>query len=106
VQPLFRVPLLVADRDAAIAALARRGIVVGYLYDPPLDDYAGEEFTDPSPAPGRARWFAAHALPVDPLRAREAIGVLERSGVRPAELPQELTRPGAARTEGLGPARD
>ncbi|MEU5509757.1 DegT/DnrJ/EryC1/StrS family aminotransferase [Streptomyces fungicidicus] len=106
VQPLFRVPLLVADRDAAIAALARRGIVVGYLYDPPLDDYAGEEFTEPSPAPGRARWFAAHALPVDPLRAREAIGVLERSGVRPAEPPQELTRPGAARADGLGPARD
>ncbi|NEC79978.1 DegT/DnrJ/EryC1/StrS aminotransferase family protein, partial [Streptomyces sp. SID7958] len=25
VQPLFRVPLLVADRDAATAALARRG---------------------------------------------------------------------------------
>jgi hypothetical protein len=48
-QPLFRVPLLVADRDAAIAALARRGIVVGYLYDPPLDDYAGKDFTDRRP---------------------------------------------------------
>ncbi|WP_078913959.1 DegT/DnrJ/EryC1/StrS family aminotransferase [Streptomyces sp. NRRL S-37] len=94
VQPLFRVPLLVADRDAAIAALARRGIVVGYLYDPPLDDYAGKDFTDPSPAPEAARWFARHALPVDPLRAREAVDVLERSGVRPAEPPEDLTRRG------------
>ncbi|GGT18510.1 hypothetical protein GCM10010259_48430 [Streptomyces daghestanicus] len=84
-RPLFRVPLLVADRDAAAAALARRGIVVGYLYDPPLDDYAGADFTDPSPAPEAARWFARHALPVDPLRAREAIAALEEAGVRPAE---------------------
>ncbi|MEV5998071.1 DegT/DnrJ/EryC1/StrS family aminotransferase [Streptomyces griseomycini] len=91
-QPLFRVPLLVADRDAAIAALARRGIVVGYLYDPPLDDYAGEDFTDLSPAPEAARWFARHALPVDPLRAREAVEVLEESGARPAEPPERLTR--------------
>ncbi|WP_425588010.1 DegT/DnrJ/EryC1/StrS family aminotransferase [Streptomyces prasinosporus] len=93
-QPLFRVPLLVADRDAAIAALARRGIVVGYLYDPPLDDYAGEAFTDPSPAPGAARWFARHALPVDPLRAREALDVLERSGARPAGPPEAPARRG------------
>lgn len=104
-QPLFRVPLLVADRDAAIAALARSGIVVGYLYDPPLDDYAGEAFTDPSPAPGAARWFARHALPVDPLRAREAVDVLERSGARPAEPPEDLTGPGE-RAGRLGPSRD
>ncbi|MFJ4619001.1 DegT/DnrJ/EryC1/StrS family aminotransferase [Streptomyces sp. NPDC088812] len=90
VQPLFRVPLFVADRDAAIAALARRGIVVGYLYDPPLDDYAGAAFTDPSPDPAGARWFARHALPVDPLRARRVIDVLQESGVRPAEAPGGL----------------
>ncbi|GAA2575588.1 hypothetical protein GCM10010424_20150 [Streptomyces lienomycini] len=87
-QPLFRVPLLVADRDAAVRALARRGIVVGYLYDPPLDDYAGADFTDPSPAPEGARWFARHALPVDPLRARAAVAALEESGVRPAHAPE------------------
>ncbi len=101
-QPLFRVPLLVADREAAAAALARRGIVVGYLYDPPLDDYAGEEFTDPSPAPEAARWFARHALPVDPRRARTAVAALEEAGVRPAELPRTLTD---RAPEGPGPVR-
>ncbi|MFE2050297.1 DegT/DnrJ/EryC1/StrS family aminotransferase [Streptomyces sp. NPDC059459] len=93
-QPLFRVPLLVADRDAAVSALARRGIVVGYLYDPPLDDYAGADFTDPSPFPEGARWFARHALPVDPLRARAAVAALEESGARPAELPEGLVPSG------------
>jgi hypothetical protein len=84
------VPLLVADRDAAARALARHGIVVGYLYDPPLDDYAGAAFTDPSPSPEGARWFARHALPVDPLRARSVIAALEESGVGPAEVPEGL----------------
>ncbi|MCT9091861.1 DegT/DnrJ/EryC1/StrS family aminotransferase [Streptomyces sp. ASQP_92] len=84
VQPLFRVPLLVEDRDAARAALARERITVGHLYDPPLDDYAGEDFTEPSPAPEGARWFARHALPVDPLKAARTIAVLRAAGVRPA----------------------
>ncbi|MFG3286394.1 DegT/DnrJ/EryC1/StrS family aminotransferase [Streptomyces sp. NPDC048111] len=83
-QPLFRVPLLVEDRDAARAALARARITVGYLYDPPLDDYAGAAFTDPSPAPAPGRWFARHALPVDPLKAARTVEVLRAAGVRPA----------------------
>ncbi|MFE5946946.1 DegT/DnrJ/EryC1/StrS family aminotransferase [Streptomyces sp. NPDC056480] len=83
-QPLYRVPLLVDDRDAAVAALARRRITTGYLYDPPLDSYAGELFTDPSPAPEPAAWFARHALPVDPRRAAEALAVLRGAGIRPA----------------------
>ncbi|MFI8522534.1 DegT/DnrJ/EryC1/StrS family aminotransferase [Streptomyces sp. NPDC085481] len=82
-QPLFRVPLLVADRDAAIAALARHRITTGYLYDPPLDAYAGQEFTDPSPAPEPAAWFARHALPVDPLKAGPVLSVLRAAGVEP-----------------------
>ncbi|MFB7375117.1 DegT/DnrJ/EryC1/StrS family aminotransferase [Streptomyces sp. NPDC056222] len=93
VQPLFRVPLLVEDRDAAIAALARRRIVTGYLYDPPLDTYAGELFTDPSPAPEPAAWFARHALPVDPRRAGEVIEVLRAAGVRPIRTPADLAGP-------------
>ncbi|MYZ38945.1 DegT/DnrJ/EryC1/StrS aminotransferase family protein, partial [Streptomyces sp. SID4917] len=89
VQPLFRVPLLVEDRDAAIAALARHRVTTGYLYDPPLDVYAGEVFTDPSPAPGPAAWFARHALPVDPRRADQVISVLTTLGARPVEQPDE-----------------
>ncbi|MFB9388981.1 DegT/DnrJ/EryC1/StrS family aminotransferase [Streptomyces coeruleoprunus] len=86
-RPLFRVPLLVADRDAAIAALARHRVTTGYLYDPPLDDYAGEPFTTCSPHPERARWFARHALPADPLRADTVLRVLHASGARPAPPP-------------------
>ncbi|MFB7592947.1 DegT/DnrJ/EryC1/StrS family aminotransferase [Streptomyces sp. NPDC056169] len=93
-QPLFRVPLLVEDRDAAIAALARHRITTGYVYDPPLDGYAGEEFTDPSPAPEAAARFARHALPVDPRRADEVLGVLRATGTRPARLSEA---PGGAR---------
>lgn len=83
-QPLFRVPLLVQDRDAAITALARARIAVGYLYDPPLDTYAGAPFTEPSVSPANAAWFARHALPVDPLRAEQAIGTLTAAGTEPA----------------------
>lgn len=87
VRPLFRVPLLVADRDAAVAALARRRITTGYLYDPPLDVYAGQVFTDASPRPAPAAWFARHALPADPLRARQVIAALDESGAEPASPP-------------------
>ncbi|MEU7892733.1 DegT/DnrJ/EryC1/StrS family aminotransferase [Nonomuraea sp. NPDC049152] len=76
-QPLFRVPLLVEERDEAIAALERRGVVTGYLYAPPYDDYA-PSFTTPSPSPRDARWWAEHVLPVDPLYADRALPVLRR----------------------------
>ncbi|WP_228010627.1 DegT/DnrJ/EryC1/StrS family aminotransferase [Nonomuraea phyllanthi] len=74
-RPLFRVPLLVRDRDAAIAELERRGVATGYLYDPPYDDYA-PAFTEPSPDPAPARWWARHVLPVDPLYASRALPIL------------------------------
>ncbi|SEN64515.1 DegT/DnrJ/EryC1/StrS family aminotransferase [Nonomuraea pusilla] len=86
-QPLFRVPLLVADRDTAIAELERRGVATGYLYDPPYDDYA-PGFTEPSPDPGPARWWARHVLPVDPLYAARALPVL-RDLVPPTRGPRE-----------------
>ncbi|MFD1114911.1 DegT/DnrJ/EryC1/StrS family aminotransferase, partial [Sphaerisporangium aureirubrum] len=71
-QPLFRVPLLVSDRDAAIATLARRGVPTGYLYDPPYDEYA-EAFVEPSPDPRPARWWSRHVLPIDPIYATRAL---------------------------------
>ncbi|MEV4837268.1 DegT/DnrJ/EryC1/StrS family aminotransferase [Nonomuraea sp. NPDC049486] len=82
-QPLFRVPLLVRDRDAAIAELERRGVATGYLYDPPYDDYA-PGLTKPSPDPTPARWWARHVLPVDPLYARRALPLLRELEAAPA----------------------
>ncbi len=76
-QPLFRVPLLVENRDEVRADLARRGIPTHYIYDPPLDDYAGPAFAEPSPNPEAARWWASHVLPVDPLRATEVLDALQ-----------------------------
>ncbi|GAA3106644.1 MULTISPECIES: DegT/DnrJ/EryC1/StrS family aminotransferase [Nonomuraea] len=76
-RPLFRVPLLVRDRDAAIAELERGGVSTGYLYDPPYDDYA-PGFTDPSPDPLPARWWARHVLPVDPMYTFRSLPVLSR----------------------------
>lgn len=83
--PLFRLPLLVADREGAMAALAARGVLVRYVYDPPLDDYAGTEFMSPSTAPEPGRWWVQHALPIDPLKADLALPVLAR--LEPARAP-------------------
>ncbi|MER6178650.1 DegT/DnrJ/EryC1/StrS family aminotransferase [Streptosporangium sp. NPDC001681] len=83
-QPLFRVPLLVDDRDRALDALRRHGIITGYIYDPPFDDYA-PGLTEPSPAPEQARWWARHVLPVDPLHVDRAWPVVAAlsSGIPP-----------------------
>ncbi|MEV4391333.1 DegT/DnrJ/EryC1/StrS family aminotransferase [Nonomuraea sp. NPDC049607] len=86
-QPLFRVPLLVRDRDAAVAELERRGVATGYLYDPPYDDYA-PGFTDASPDPGPARWWARHVLPVDPVYVSRSLPVL-RTLEPPTRGPRE-----------------
>ncbi|GGX84733.1 DegT/DnrJ/EryC1/StrS family aminotransferase [Streptomyces fructofermentans] len=85
--PLFRVPLLVHDRDVLIERLVGHGVVSGYVYDPPLDDYAGAEFVEPSPDPSAARWFASHVLPVDPLLARKVSHALTREAAATARPP-------------------
>jgi hypothetical protein len=79
---LLRVPLLVEDRDAVALELRRRRINVYFVYDPPLDEYAGSEFTDPSPAPEAARWWGAHVLPVDPHDAERVLDLLGRNAIR------------------------
>ncbi|MEV7008055.1 DegT/DnrJ/EryC1/StrS family aminotransferase [Streptosporangium sp. NPDC051022] len=81
-QPLFRVPLLVADREAAIAELERRGVSTGYLYDPPYDDYL-PGFVELSPEPEVARWWGRHALPVDPFYAHRALPVVRELAAAP-----------------------
>ncbi|MHB9856950.1 DegT/DnrJ/EryC1/StrS family aminotransferase [Streptomyces sp. YIM S03343] len=85
--PLFRVPLLVEDRDTLVNRLVRYGVVCGYVYDPPLDDYAGAEFVEPSPDPAPARWFASHVLPADPLQARGIITTLHHERATTAHPP-------------------
>ncbi|MDQ1027077.1 hypothetical protein QF035_004659 [Streptomyces umbrinus] len=85
--PLFRVPLLVHDRDSLVQRLVRHGVVAGYIYDPPLDDYAGAEFVEPSPDPSSARWFASHVLPADPLLARTITAALTKERTKTAHPP-------------------
>lgn len=82
---LFRVPLLVHDRDALVERLVHHDVVAGYIYDPPLDDYAGAEFVEPSPDPTAARWFASHVLPADPLLARRISKAFAREQVAGAQ---------------------
>ncbi|MEU5583387.1 DegT/DnrJ/EryC1/StrS family aminotransferase [Streptomyces huasconensis] len=101
--PLFRVPLLVEDRDVLLDRLVDHGVVCGYVYDPPLDDYAGAEFVEPSPDPSAARWFASHTLPADPLLARRIINALAKERARPA-LP-ETPAPDSASGSGPSPER-
>jgi DegT/DnrJ/EryC1/StrS aminotransferase family len=97
-QPLFRVPLLVEDRSAAGASLEAVGHPLQYIFDPPLDDYAGEEFVDLAPAPEVARWWARHVLPVDPLLADSAIAALgEADAIRPASPPRPARTGATAR---------
>jgi hypothetical protein len=78
---LFRVPLLIEEREAVAVQLRRRfGIGSHYIYDPPLDDYAGPAFAEPSPNPEVARWWAAHVLPIDPLDVGRLLDAFEAIG--------------------------
>jgi len=81
-QPLLRVPLLIENRDSVANALHQRGINVYFVYDPPLDEYAGPEFVEPSSAPGAASWWSRHVLPVDPHDAREVVKLVRRKHIR------------------------
>jgi hypothetical protein len=70
---------------------------IGYIYDPPLDDYAGPEFAEPSPSPDVARWWASRVFPVDPLEADRFLCYMP-TGSRPRTESQGRTggneRPG------------
>jgi DegT/DnrJ/EryC1/StrS aminotransferase family len=74
--PLLRVPLLIENRDAVALELQRRGIDVFFVYAPPLDDYSGPEFCEPSPLPEAAQWWAAHILPLDPHDAERVLDLV------------------------------
>ena len=87
--PLLRVPLLIEGRDAVALELRQRGINVYFVYAPPLDEYSGPEFCDPSPLPEAARWWAAHVLPVDPRDAERVLNLVQKNQIRltPAASP-------------------
>ena len=88
--PLLRVPLLIEDRDAVSLELRRRGINVFFMYAPPLDEYSGPEFCEPSPLPEGTRWWATHVLPVHPHDAERVLKLVRKNQIRltPAALPQ------------------
>ena len=88
--PLLRVPLLIEDRDAVALELRRRGINVYFVYAPPLDEYSGPEFCEPSPLPEAARWWATHILPIDPHDAERVLDLVGKNRIRlrPADPPQ------------------
>jgi DegT/DnrJ/EryC1/StrS aminotransferase family len=89
---LLRVPLLIENRDHVAMELRRRGINNNYVYAPPLDDYFGPAFAEPSPDPEAARWWATHALPIDPHDAERVLDLVTRNEVQlePAALPARL----------------
>jgi DegT/DnrJ/EryC1/StrS aminotransferase family len=82
--PLFRVPLLVEDRDAVALELRRHGINLygTNVYAPPLDDYSGPDFLEPSPTPEAARWWSAHVLPINPHDAERVVKLVARRQIR------------------------
>lgn len=73
---LLRVPLIVENRAAVNSILHEKGIEARYIYDPPLDDYAGPSFAEPVPDPESTRWWASHVLPVDPLDVDRIVAAL------------------------------
>ena len=87
--PLLRAPLLVEDRDAVALELRRRGVNIFFVYAPPLDEYSGPEFCEPSPLPEAARWWATHILPVDPHDAERVLDLVRKNQIRltPASPP-------------------
>jgi hypothetical protein len=80
--PLLRVPLLIENRDAVALELRRRGINVYFVYAPPLDEYSGPGFCEPSPLPEAARWWAIHILPVDPHDAGRILDLVRKNQIR------------------------
>lgn len=81
-QPLLRVPLLIENRDSVASALHRQGINVYFVYDPPLDEYAGPEFVEPSQAPDAASWWSRHVLPIDPHDAKQVVNLVRSKHIR------------------------
>jgi dTDP-4-amino-4,6-dideoxygalactose transaminase len=84
---LLRVPLFVAERERAIAHLARHGLTTEYVYDPPLDLYA-PGLSEGLPSPPSARIWSRDVLPVHPFQAERFVALFrEEPGLY--RLPRE-----------------
>jgi hypothetical protein len=75
---LFRVPLLVREREKVRAHFAERGLALDYIYDPPLDVYA-PGLTERLASPCGAAHWSRDVLPVDPVLADRFLALLGES---------------------------
>ena len=75
---LLRVPLFVREREKMLAHFAERGLMLGYIYDPPLDLYA-PGLAERLPSPSRAAVWSSDVLPVDPLLADRFLALIAKS---------------------------
>lgn len=75
---LFRVPLFVRQREDVRAYFAERGMMLDYIYDPPLDIYA-PGLTERLPAAAQTAHWSRDVLPVDPLLADRFLALLAES---------------------------
>ena len=75
---LYRVPLFVQEREKVLAHFAQRGLLLDYIYDPPLDVYA-PGLAQRLPSPSRAAVWSRDVLPVDPLLADRFLALLRQS---------------------------
>jgi hypothetical protein len=87
--PLLRVPLLIEDRDAVALELRRRRVSVHFVYDPPLDAYAGTDYLEAPHVSSAATWWGAHVLPVNPHEAGRVLGLIDAKQIQlaPANPP-------------------
>src|SRR5947207_2726222 len=85
---LYRVPLFVQEREKVLAHFAQRGLLLDYIYDPPLDVYA-PGLAQRLPSPSRAAVWSRDVLPVDPLLADRFLALLRQSPTL-CRLPREV----------------
>ena len=85
---LYRVPLFVQEREKVLTHFAQRGLLLDYIYDPPLDVYA-PGLAQRLPSPSRAAVWSRDVLPVDPLLADRFLALLRQSPTL-CRLPREV----------------
>ena len=83
---LFKVPLFVRDRERVLLEFAKRGVMLDYIYDPPLDRYAERDLAERLPSPEAAVRWSRDVLPVNPLLADRFLAILRRA---PRLIPME-----------------